>query len=108
MAVSYLQEHPSPRILRYREARSVPCEGDLLDVFPCSDDQAAIVVADVCGQDTRAHEHARYLRHAARALAADHSPARLLEHINVAFSRRIADCGDERFASVFVAATKGR
>lgn len=107
MAVAYLQAEPSPQILRYRAARSVPCAGDLVDVFPCAGHLMNIVIADVCGQDARAQEYARYLRHAIRALADDRSPARLLESVNRALYRRIADAADERFASVFVATLKG-
>jgi len=103
MAVAYLQDHPSPRIMRYREAHSVPCMGDLTDVFPCGDEGAAVVIADVCGNDEQAHGHARYLRHAVRVLADEYSPAGVLDRVNLAFSRRIADFGDDRFASLFVA-----
>jgi serine phosphatase RsbU (regulator of sigma subunit) len=103
MAVAYLQGQPSPRIMRYREAQSVPCNGDLTDVFPCGDESATVVIADVCGKDEQAHGHARYLRHVVRTLADDYSPASLLDRVNLAFSRRIADFGDDRFASMFVA-----
>jgi serine phosphatase RsbU (regulator of sigma subunit) len=103
MAVAYLQDQPSPRIMSYRQAHSVPCTGDLTDVFPCGDESAVIVIADVCGKDEQAHGHARYLRHAVRALADEYSPAGVLDRVNDAFSRRIADFGDDRFASMFVA-----
>jgi serine phosphatase RsbU (regulator of sigma subunit) len=108
MAVAYLQHQPSPRILRYREAHSVPCTGDLTDVFPSGDASATIVIADVCGKDEQAHAHARYLRNAVRTLADDYSPAAVLDGVNLAFSRRIADFGDDRFASLFVATLTGR
>jgi serine phosphatase RsbU (regulator of sigma subunit) len=108
MAVAYLQHQPSPRIVCYREAHSVPCTGDLTDVFPSGDASATIVIADVCGKDEQAHGHARYLRHAVHALADDYSPAGVLDRVNLAFSRRIADFGDDRFASIFVATLTGR
>ena len=109
MAVAYLGEQLSPSIVSYREACSVPSAGDLMDVFPCSDEQATIVIGDVCGHDAQAREHARYLRLAVRALAGDHSPARLMESVNRAFCRRVRDVGDDRFASLFVARlAKGR
>jgi serine phosphatase RsbU (regulator of sigma subunit) len=97
----------SPRVT-YREAHSVPCTGDLTDVFPCGDETAAIVIADVCGNDERARDHARYLRHIVRALADDFTPAGLLELANHAYSRRIDEFGDDRFASIFVATVTGR
>lgn len=108
MAVTYLQDQPSPRVMCYREAQSVPCIGDLTDVFPCGEDGAAIVIADVCGNDERAQGHARYLRHAVRALVEDYSPAGVLGRTNRVYSRRIAEFGDDRFASLFVATTRGR
>jgi sigma-B regulation protein RsbU (phosphoserine phosphatase) len=108
MAVAYLQNQPSPRMMCYREARSVPCAGDVTDVFPCGNEGAAIVIADVCGKDEQARGHARYLRHAVRALADDYSPAGVLDRVNLAFSRRIVDFADDRFASVFVATLTGR
>jgi serine phosphatase RsbU (regulator of sigma subunit) len=108
VAVAYLQDEPSPRIMRYREAHSVPCTGDLTDVFPCRDASATIVIADVCGKDEQAHDHARYLRNAVRALADDYSPAAVLDRVNLAFSRRIAEFGDDRFASIFIATVTGR
>jgi len=108
MAVAHVQDLPSPPVVRYREAHSVPCTGDLTDVFPSGDESAAIVIADVCGKDEQAHGHARYLRHAVRALADDYSPAGLLDRVNRAFSRRVADFGDDRFASILVARLTGR
>jgi phosphoserine phosphatase RsbU/P len=108
MAVAYLQDQPSPSVMCYREAQSVPCMGDLIDVFPCSNDRVVIVIADICGRDTVAQGHARYLRHAVRVLADDHSPADLLARVNHAFSRRIADFGGDRFASLFVAVLSER
>jgi serine phosphatase RsbU (regulator of sigma subunit) len=108
MAVAYLQHQPSPRIMSYREARSVPCTGDLTDVFPSGDASATIVIADVCGKDDQAHGHARYLRNAVRALADVYSPAGVLDRVNHAFSGRITDFGDDRFASIFVATLTGR
>ena len=108
MAVAYLQHQPSPHIMSYREAQSVPCTGDLIDVFPSGDASATIVIADVCGKDEQAHGHARYLRNAVRALADDYSPAGVLDRVNLAFSRRIADFGDDRFASIFIATLTGR
>lgn len=108
MAVAYLQDQPSPRIICYREARSVPCTGDLTDVFPSGEASATMVIADVCGKDEQAHGHARYLRNAVRALADHYSPAGVLDRVNQAFSRRIADFGDDRFASVFIATLTGR
>jgi serine phosphatase RsbU (regulator of sigma subunit) len=108
MAVAYLQQQPSPRIMSYREAQSVPCTGDLIDVFPSGDASATIVIADVCGKDDRAHGHARYLRNAVRALVDEYSPAGVLDRVNLAFSRRIADFGDDRFASIFIATVTGR
>ncbi len=93
--------------MRYRDARSEPCTGDLTDVFPSGDESATIVMADVCGKDEQAYGHARYLRNAVRALADDYSPAGVLDRVNVAFSRRIADFGDDRFASIFVATLTG-
>jgi serine phosphatase RsbU (regulator of sigma subunit) len=82
--------------------------GDLTDVFPSGHASATIVIADVCGKDEQAHGHARYLRNAVRALADDYSPAGMLERLNHAFSRRIADFGDDRFASIFVASLTAR
>jgi serine phosphatase RsbU (regulator of sigma subunit) len=108
MAVAYLQEQPSPSIMCYREAHSVPCRGDFIDVFPCSNDRVGIVITDVCGRDAEAHGHARYLRHAVRALADDYSPADLLGRVNRVFARRVADFGGERFATLFVAITTKR
>lgn len=108
MAVAYLQDELSPQILRHREARSIPCAGDLMDVFPSDGERANIVLADVCGQDAQARGHARYLGQAVRALSGDRSPGRLLEHVNLAFCRRVDDSGDDRFASMFVATLKGR
>jgi sigma-B regulation protein RsbU (phosphoserine phosphatase) len=108
MAVTYLQDQPSPRVMCYREAQSMPCIGDLTDVFPCGGEGAALVIADVCGNDERAEAHARYLRHAVRALVEDYSPAGVLGRANRVFSRRIADFADDRFASLFVATVRGR
>lgn len=56
----------------------------------------------------RPKKHARYLRDAVRALADDPSPASLLERVNRAFCRRVADDGDDRFASSFLATREGR
>lgn len=108
MAVAYLQHQPSPHIICYREARSVPCTGDFTDAFRSGDDSATVAIADVCGKDEQAHCHARYLRHIVRTLANDYSPSRLLDGVNLAFSRRIADFEDDRFASLFVATISGR
>jgi serine phosphatase RsbU (regulator of sigma subunit) len=108
MAVAYLQDHPSPLIVRYREAHSVPCMGDFTDVFPCAGEGAAFVIADVCGNDKQAQGHARYLRHAVRVLGDKYSPAGLMGRVNLAFSRRITDFGDDRFASLFVGTLTGR
>jgi serine phosphatase RsbU (regulator of sigma subunit) len=94
--------------MRYREARSVPCVGDLIDVFPCAGGRANIVIADVCGRDAQARGHALYLRRVIRTLANENSPADLLERVNLAFSGRVTDFGDDRFASLFVATVQGR
>lgn len=107
MAIAYLLDQPSPRIMRYREARSVPCAGDLVDVFTCAQEQVNIVVADVSGRDVQAQRYAQYLRHVVRMLADGHSPGGLLECANVAFHRHTNDYGDDRFASLFVATLKG-
>jgi sigma-B regulation protein RsbU (phosphoserine phosphatase) len=94
--------------MRYHQARSVPCLGDVMDVFQCSSGRTQIAIGDVCGRDSQAQGHARYIRHGLRTLANQHSPRALLESMNVAFCRRVADCGDDRFASIFVAMLKGR
>jgi phosphoserine phosphatase RsbU/P len=101
MAVAYLQDQPSPSIMRYREAQSVPCMGDLVDVFPCYHG-AVIVIADICGRDAEAFGHARYLRHVVRVLAEDYSPSDLLGRVNRALAHRFADFAGDRFASLFV------
>jgi serine phosphatase RsbU (regulator of sigma subunit) len=108
MGIAYLQEEPSPRILCYRKACSIPCAGDVVDVFPCGDGSATILIADVCGRDARAEDHAGFLRHAVRELADDRSPAHVLERVNRAFARRVAAYKDDRFASVFTATLKRR
>jgi sigma-B regulation protein RsbU (phosphoserine phosphatase) len=108
MAVAYLQEQPSPRILRYREARSSPCVGNITDVFPCAGGRATMMIADVGGHDSSAERYASYLRYAIRALADDYGPARVLERANRAFYRRLAGDEDNRFARAFVATLTGR
>jgi sigma-B regulation protein RsbU (phosphoserine phosphatase) len=108
VAVTYLQEQPSPYFMRYREAQSTPCAGDLVDVFASPGRRANIVIADVCGRDMRARGLACYLRNAVRALAEDNSPAAVLECANLALCGSVADYGDDRFASVFMATLSGR
>jgi phosphoserine phosphatase RsbU/P len=108
VAVTYLQEQPSPYFMRYRKAQSTPCAGDFIDVFASAGQRANIVIADVCGRDMRARGLARYVRHVVRALAEHDSPAAVLECANLALCRRVADVGDDRFASVFMGTLSGR
>jgi sigma-B regulation protein RsbU (phosphoserine phosphatase) len=108
MAVANPCDEPSPPKVRYRTASSVPCNGDLIDVFPSTGERTNIVIADVCGRDTQAQGHALYLRRAFRSFADAHSPARVLELMNIAYCDRVADYDDDRFATVFVATLKGR
>jgi phosphoserine phosphatase RsbU/P len=108
MSAANLGDEPLPQIVRYYEARSVPCNGDLIDVFPSTDERTNVAIADVCGRDTQAQGHARYLRRAFRSLADDHSPAKVLELMNVAYCGRVANYKDDRFATVFLGALKGR
>jgi phosphoserine phosphatase RsbU/P len=108
MAVAYLQDHPAPSILCSREAQSMPCAGDVIDVFTCADEQANIVMADVCGRDAQAREYACYLRYVVRMLSDERSPASLLARASMAYYRNIEGDGEERFASLFLATLQGR
>ena len=103
MTMAQLRDQSLPNILRYREACTVPSAGDLMDVFPGGGNDAVIVIADVCGRDEQAFEHALYLRSAVRALSGDPAPARLIEIVNRKFVRRVTNGGDDRFATLFVA-----
>jgi sigma-B regulation protein RsbU (phosphoserine phosphatase) len=107
-AVAYLQDQPSPEILRYRAAYSDPCAGDFLDVFSCADERTNIVFGDVCGRDAWACGYAGYLRHVVRLFANGRSPGRLLECVNTAFHSRVAGEQGSRFASLFMATLQGR
>lgn len=89
------------------EARSRPDTGALIDVFPSTGKRANIVMANVCGLGTEVVGHARYLRHIVRTLADLHAPSSLLECLNLALNRRVADYGNDCFASVFLAALQG-
>jgi sigma-B regulation protein RsbU (phosphoserine phosphatase) len=108
MAVANFGDEPSSEIVHYREARSVPCLGDFIEVVPSSVKGTTIAITDVCGRDTQAQGHARYLRRTFRSLAADHSPAKILEVMNDEFCGRVGNYGDDRFATVFVATLAGR
>jgi serine phosphatase RsbU (regulator of sigma subunit) len=108
MAAADIEDDSSPRTTHCCEARSVPCFGDLIDVFRSPGERTNFAIADVCGRDAQAQGHARYLRHAFRTAADEHSPAKVLELMNGAFCRRAADYGDDRFATAFVATLTGR
>jgi phosphoserine phosphatase RsbU/P len=108
MAVANFRDEPSPRLMHYREARSVPCLGDLIEVVPSTVEGTNFAIADVCGRDTQAQGHARYLRRSFRSLADNHSPAKVLELMNNGFCDRVAGFGDDRFAAVFAATLAGR
>ncbi len=85
----------------------MPCEGDLVEVFPTVGNAAAIALADVCGRDARARGHAGFLRHAIRALADQCTPGRLLKTLNTAFYNYATRWDDDRFASMFLATLQG-
>jgi serine phosphatase RsbU (regulator of sigma subunit) len=108
LAVTYLQQQPSPQILRHREARSAPCGADFFDVFAGPDDRTNITIGDVGGRDAQAAGYADYLRGVVRMFANGRSPGRLLECVNVAFHGHVTRDGDSRFASLFVATLQGR
>lgn len=93
----------------YREARSVPGTGDLIDVFSSAGKQANVVFADTCGGDARAQADGRYLRHVVRMLADKRSPGSLVECVNAAFHHHlIGGDGEDRFARLFVATLQQR
>jgi serine phosphatase RsbU (regulator of sigma subunit) len=108
LAVAYLQEQPSPEILRYREARSAQCATDVLDVFAGPEERTNIVMGDVCGRDLHAGRYADYLRGVVRLFANGRTPGRLLECVNVAFHAHVSGEEDGRFASLFVAMLQDR
>jgi serine phosphatase RsbU (regulator of sigma subunit) len=91
----------------WREARTRPRAGNLIDVFSSTGKRGNIVLADVCGRDARGRGHELYLRHAVRMLVDRHSPGSLLECLNLVIRRRSADFGDDCFASLFLAALQG-
>jgi sigma-B regulation protein RsbU (phosphoserine phosphatase) len=98
---------PSTHVVCYREASTRSSAGFLTEVFPSTGKRTNIVIANVTGGDSQAQGHARYLRHVIRTLVDRHSPGGLLEWLNVAFHRRLADFGTDRFASLFIAAVQG-
>jgi sigma-B regulation protein RsbU (phosphoserine phosphatase) len=108
MDVANLEDDKSPGIMHYRKAHSVPCRGDFIEVVPSAGERTYIAIADICGRGTQAQGHARYLRDVFRSLADGYSPAELLELMNIAFCCRVGDHWDDNFATVFVAALKGR
>jgi sigma-B regulation protein RsbU (phosphoserine phosphatase) len=108
VAIAYLQDKPSPSLMRYRDAHSRPCAGSLTDVFLSSGERANILIANVYGRDAQVPGHARYLRNLARAWAEEHDPNDLLTRVNVAFHRYLADEGQRGFAAVFFATLQQR
>jgi sigma-B regulation protein RsbU (phosphoserine phosphatase) len=104
----YPRVKPATNVVCFREACTRSSAGDLIDVFLSTGKRTNIVIANVSGRDAQAQGHAHYLRHVIRTLADLHSPGSLLEWLNIAFHRRLADFGTERSASLFVAALHDR
>jgi serine phosphatase RsbU (regulator of sigma subunit) len=98
---------PVPHISCYREAQSIPCAGELIDIFPSMGNRTNIVLVSVWGRNQQAEGHARYLRHVVRTLVDLHNPAGLLECANLAFHDRNAGHGNDCFASLFFASLYG-
>jgi phosphoserine phosphatase RsbU/P len=89
------------------EARARPETGELIDVFPSTGKRNNIVMANVYALDSQSAGHAHYLRHVIRTLVDVHSPGRLLDCLNLAFDRRVADFGTDCSATMFLAALQG-
>jgi serine phosphatase RsbU (regulator of sigma subunit) len=105
--LGYPQYRLAAGIIYSREARGRRGAGDLIDVFTSSGNRANIVMANLCGLETEVAGHARYLRHVVRTLADLHSPGSLLECLNLALNRRVADYGNDCVTSLFLAALQG-
>jgi serine phosphatase RsbU (regulator of sigma subunit) len=103
VAVTYLQGQPLQTDICYWDTTSRPSNGGLADVFPSTGNRTNIVMVDVCSRDAQAERSARYLRHIVHVWADKHTPGNLLHWANRAVYQRIAEDGDDRFASLFFA-----
>lgn len=107
--VAHLLREPWPQVHSIREAASVAKHsGDVIDVFACSGDRMAMLMADVSGRGLRTEAYANDVRDIVRALVHVRSPAMLLNYANMMFNRHLTGHGDhDLFASVFIASFDG-
>lgn len=108
--VAHLLREPWPQVHSIREASSAAQHsGDVIDVFACSANRTAMLVADVSGRGPRTQAYANDVRDIVRALVHVRSPAMLLNYANMMFNRHLTGHGDhDLFASVFLASFDGR